>query len=867
MRKKNIIFALAAASLLAACGYQGGASSSNSLGSSEAATSEESSVASSLAHVSIDEKDVLGVFGDYIGDNGSLHIDGEGVHLEKEGKTLDLEPVKASTATITDANEQSTTVQVYLAKNGFDNYRFYLDPSAGYLVMEKKTVHGYLGKGDAFLPIIKKAAGRYGYQGFIDSPSSGYIFDNTFDEDSGLFQVTFSGPTFAAYNRYAQTYKQVKGGEVVSGIYLIDGEDGSIMEHGQFVFSKDKVDIVQFDEEGKANVVLSSDVGFLQGDYYDLKSKEDLRFALTSEGYDEDYNALPGKISLNGNEGVSFTKAIEEDGLHVKFSIGNDSYDAQPGVFGLRLAKNGESDYLPYDSLLPLRGKFDYQLTSFEFDGESVKYNGKAVAWEKTLAGLRLGISFEADGKAATFIPYISGTAVIGQIAGEENVYLNNDLFASYFVESYSARQNNKLTGLSIAEDLTYSSTDSNLGSGQGYFSYDISNKSVSYVLGESGYTFRVVSSGSIYALSKGEQMVPYFLSSDVNSLYDSYTSHHAIDLVLDEEKLSDGKSSVGYDLGVTKDRNGDYQMSIISSLGKALVYPDSHSFYLFNPEGKSLGAYIGYEAYLGFNGNYFLNGKNGKEGFYIDAANGVFKADTPVKKADGSFDHYDKVEYSYTLDSTYNSIDGKAHAALAWTVPSKTGGSGAVVYGYQYPGAFQVFGTYYVKEAIYDAYGLYADGSSNLVYLHDYALAVNGTSMAISSYSEDENGFSLGNGSKTLVKEGDAFKLGSASLSKVAGFDIAKMVGVYKTADEKYSVEIKGVTDEIMQVTTYAIYVNGSSAATEIAFTYVDGKIAISSSIIGGKLNLCLQEDGTWALTYEASFLPPPPPPAPSLK
>lgn len=866
MRKNKLLFVLATAALLVSCGQTSSSSSSSLSSSEDSATSDTtSSDHPNPGPYVVAEKDAVGLFGNYIGKAGKLAISGPSARLSKDGQDTLFAPYATRVITLENDAGTKAEAQAYYAKADGKSYRFFLDPFAGYLVMEKRGLLGWSGSGEVMLPIIEKAAGRYGYKDFIDTAAAGFTFDNTYDEDAELFQVTLSSSSFVLHDSFAQTYKRVEknaAGErsAVSGFRIVDNE-GEILEAGDFAFYPDRVDVVNKNEAGEVKVSLSSDIGFLQGSYYDVEAKESLRFEITDEGMDENDNYRPGKISFEGGDGVSYSKKIEDDGLHVAFTVNGVAYDAAPGVYGLTLNSKGKTSYLPHDSLDELKGTYDHKLASFSFENDEVRFNGQTVSYEKRLSGKRLGIGFETEGKQALFAPYIAGTAVRGTIGEENAVYLNNAKFISYYQGEFSCRRNNALANLSIDASLAFSSDDAAFGSGQGYLSFDPATRAVSYVLGETGYVYVPLVEKELYLLSKGKEMIAFTAAAALSSLYDDYTSHHEIELTLDREKLVlDGKH-YGYDLSIVRDGNNAYRLFLVTQGDDLLARPDAHALYRYDSAGRRKGSYISHASWLSFGGNYLLQGKYGEEGFYIDAANGVFEADTVVKKEDGSFDHFEKKAYRYDLESLYNPADKSTHPVIAWHVPS-TSGSSAQVYGYQYPGSFVVFGAHYTKERLFRSYGLYADASSNVVYLHDNLIAVNGASSAIKAYQEIEGGYAISNASHSMDYAGEAITLNGSKLTKDATFDIKKLVGVYKTADEKHSLEIKANEDPIMFNTTYQVYAEGSAMGREIAFSRRGTAIALVYDIIGGKLVLTRQDNLTdWVLTYEEATLPPPPP------
>ncbi len=852
--QKSMIFALGASVLaLTSCATAGQTGGDNS--TVEESTSldisvlpESSSSEESLPDITIPDGTLSYLKGKFFGGGGALSID-EGA-LKWEGDvSLSLKPTKVGKMMVGSFadNTLKDVIAVYFDAdyNNGDTYCAYVDTvDDGFLHLAKKEGRKYETIA-TFQPDISKYAGTYSYYG--DGSASNYyeIIDPEFDVERGVYPMARYYPNWSSWSDEQSWHilARVRIGSDNLPYYTVEFYDSDDYGYGEesLVLGESGIELY--------NVEYDTTECYIDAGAFNCLSLFDEK---AGESVSTTVDVAEKTISF-GEKSGTYEVAYDDKGMYLKVTFGEEEASLRLRDRHLLYETASGTTVYPIDDLSPLEGTFTdaANTISCEMDWDTwdyvLKWNGDAVTYTSVVENNRKSLAFEADGASYIVSPDKASSSVRVKKGDNVSYYINAERYDALFKHSFIAHDKSSDFTLAIADDFSCTMAGK---SGKASYSYWHGDKFPSLVLsGDIGSkTLNLVQEDiGLFSLKDGDEAVTLYSKTILDQVYGTYSSNGKDSFVLSETSITYEGKTYEYEFAPSYQSGlGYYYFGIASSLGNfesnlaGCFYSDEMSFVK-----KDIFAKIA--------GTYSLYGSYGIENIKISEG-GDLALDTVNEAGDG----LDKdVPYTYQIITT----GGDDIAVIGFLY------KGYTIFIYVYEDHVTLTGLDYYRSSIVESWGVYLDESgSNILYVNDGSLYLNGSELTISSRSEGDSGLTYVTNEGTIT-----FKDGSAtitsgdsviSLSREFSYaDYAKFVGDYTANDT--SVSFAKTT------TSYEVTIGDGDPIdlSDTKFVLRDGKVAIEISYFGSKYYLVIDATtGEVICEYEASSIPPAPPLPPSL-
>lgn len=738
MKNKKLFatFALVLSSvILCSCGND--ASSIVSTSSNDNTSSQTSSSSSStLPVINLEDSDLYYLCGTFYGKDGTLKINSKKANLTNESKQETLTPTSVKNETIS-SDLKTLTLYFDEAYNNGITYRAYVDLEGdGFLHFQAKVDGKYV-EYATYQPSIAKYQGVYSTYGDSDFYNTYYVITDEFDFARNGFVTDHVNSGSWSYEQSWLGKTRIRGTKENSYItYEEYDSDGDGWGESQLVMEENRVRFYDPTYDYNNSV---TDFGLIQ----DLQVFDGTNTISIYADLEE------GTLNVGDKQGtLSILK--DDNGFYVESEI--DAKKVKIRIFHhyITYEEDGKVSVYPINDTSEMEGTFtdktntiSYSL-DWETDEYSLTFNGESVDFSYVVFNNRKAISFVKDGKTYIVTPDKSETSIKVSVDNVTSYYLNDESFSEIFNNTYYVHNNGVVSEIKIDADLSYT-----IGNEKGQGTYSFSH-GVSYPTLKLGNRELSIINYSIglFEYNDGTTSNLVYTKAALEKVYGVYSSNGQDSLEITDEYVKIGDKEYEYDFTTyVPSENGLKQFALALKGTDYVVASNLYGTIVLIEDDIESKYYVYKDVFEDIAGTYSAYGTYGIENIKF-TKEGVLTLDTTNSDSTG----LDRdVQYPYYI---VTNEQGDYIAQIIFTYKNNKIALNV------YEDHVSIGSLNYYKSALTNSWGIYTDETmSNIVFIRDGSLYVNGTSVTYTSVTEDESKITYKTSTGSLViTKGDTY-------------------------------------------------------------------------------------------------------------
>lgn len=831
-------------------------------------SSSESISSSSSETVNFTKNDYGEMFGNFYSSNITLSIEENQARLDFSTDSLILKPTKKTSFSLESVSfnvNYTVDAFVYETLDSSRIFRAYIPHETNsWLVLEEKN--GLSWKlVEEFQPIFSEFLGTWN-----SSPSgldNNYVFTDEYIDDVNVFKaeiLTYGTPVAYYYQNY-YVFEDID--TMHHEVYMVDSDYEEWLSFYVSEKSEDGAPLVLNDTSFNAPYLLPSHKYYL-GEFYSTNGSINLTF-------DEE-----NKTMVFGETVYNYQVKFTEAGYIIE--LNNETSSGKLISFYGGFYFDDGTTKIEY-----VRANYGLLEGTWYFDGSIIDFNLDEETWEEYVLKIddqittytilakdrQFAIKFNLGGTECVMTALLEDISVTITKGEKEYYAANYQYFTSIFVDTTYAIKSDKVTTMTISEDL-YVVFDSKRTKGDYFFDLATNTICYSFKIDNKEYSCYLLEEGIFYVPFGSEENDYYIFctESTLKAFEGEWTTGGiTAEVIINMNLVSPTISHGNYTSSLSFDYFTDTGLTMIyesakGQIGLGGMITGSFVEYSIKDDIAVINEYyIHVDDFKKLVGTYVLDGANGLEYIVINE-DGTFQITGNKYDADGNVIGTELQTYE-TYFSYMEDWYGYRYVALAFYDPI----TNISVY-CQFNGTyFTLFGSLnYYAESLYQKFGVYKDpNSSNCFTMFSDKVTFNDSDGSITAVSvqgeETIVTFSVMGSVYNAVFTDDSIHITGIDTDvtyQKQEFDISKFFGTWTINEIEYSLENKKNEITGANVPTFTF---DTTSLTDYKVQYDEnGHMQLVFVNFFTTYTITLDTEGPILVVEDSSPLPPPPPPPP---